>query len=78
VLSGRRNHLQAFLRSEGIETLIHYPIPIPRQPALQSEGPAQCPQADRVSAQVLSLPLYPSMPESDVDRVVEALRRFQG
>ena len=76
VLSGQRDRVQAFLRGEGIETLIHYPVPIPRQPALLSEGPAQCPQADRVSAQVLSLPLYPSMPESDVDRVVEALRRF--
>jgi dTDP-3-amino-3,4,6-trideoxy-alpha-D-glucose transaminase len=75
VLSVQRDRVQAFLLSEGIETLIHYPIPIPRQPALQSETPAPCPHADRVSAQVLSLPLYPSMPESDVDKVVDALRR---
>ena len=78
VLSGQRDHVQAFLRGEGVETLIHYPVPIPQQPALQSERPASCARADRVSAQVLSLPLYPSMPESDVDRVVEALRRFPG
>lgn len=77
VLAGQRDDLQAWLRSEGIETLIHYPMPIPRQMALQSEGPVQCPEADRVCAQVLSLPLYPSMPDSDVDRVVEVLRRYR-
>ena len=42
----------------GIETLIHFPIPIPRQHGLATEQPAQCPVADRVCAEVFSLPLY--------------------
>ena len=46
--------------AHGIETLIHYPVPIPRQPALASESPAVCPVADRVCAEVLSLPLHPA------------------
>jgi dTDP-4-amino-4,6-dideoxygalactose transaminase len=78
VLSAQRDRLQTYLAGEGIETLIHYPVPIPRQPALQAARPAMCPQADRVCAQILSLPLYPSMPESDIDRVAEALRRYGG
>ena len=76
VLSARRDHLQAWLRERGIETLIHYPVPIPRQPALQTESPAPCPEADRVCAQVCSLPLYPAMPEEDLQIVADAIRCF--
>jgi dTDP-4-amino-4,6-dideoxygalactose transaminase len=76
VLSPRRDDLQASLRAQGIETLIHYPVPIPRQPALEAQAPAACPEADRVCAQVFSLPLYPGMPEEDLQTVAGALRRL--
>jgi dTDP-3-amino-3,4,6-trideoxy-alpha-D-glucose transaminase len=76
VLSPRRDELQAALRAQGIETLIHYPVPIPRQPALHTESPAQCPEADRVCAQVLSLPLYPGLPEDDLKAVAGAIERL--
>jgi dTDP-4-amino-4,6-dideoxygalactose transaminase len=76
VLSAEREHLRARLHEQGIETLIHYPVPIPRQPALQREQPAGCPVADRVCAQVFSLPLYPGTPDADVHTVAEAIRRF--
>jgi dTDP-4-amino-4,6-dideoxygalactose transaminase len=76
VLSPRRDALQSFLRGERIETLIHYPVPIPRQPALQSESPAVCPEADRVCGQVLSLPLYPDIPGEDLRAVADAVRRW--
>ena len=42
-----RDRLQAHLAAAGIETLIHYPVPIPRQPALAAEHPASCPIADQ-------------------------------
>ena len=42
-----RDALQAHLAANGIETLIHYPVPIPRQPALASAMPADCPVAAR-------------------------------
>jgi dTDP-4-amino-4,6-dideoxygalactose transaminase len=74
VLSERRDELRARLSADGIETLIHYPVPIPRQPALASERPAPCPIADRVTRQVFSLPLYPAMADTDVERVADALR----
>ena len=75
VLSERRDHVRARLSAAGIETLIHYPVPIPKQPALASQQPASCPVADRVTSQIFSLPLYPSLAESDVERVADALRR---
>ena len=76
VLSPRRDALQAALRADGIETLIHYPVPIPRQPALQAHSPAVCPEADRVCAQVFSLPMYPGMSEDDLRTVAGAIRRL--
>jgi dTDP-3-amino-3,4,6-trideoxy-alpha-D-glucose transaminase len=75
VLSPARDALRARLDDDGVETLIHFPVPIPRQPALATEDPAVCPVADRVCHQLLSLPLYHDMPHEAVDRVVEAVGR---
>ncbi len=77
VLSERRDDLQRHLRDAGVETLIHYPIPVPRQPAFASVQPAVCPVADRVCAQLLSLPLHPGLPAGEVDAVANALHAFR-
>ncbi len=77
VLTPARDAMQKHLSANGIETLIHFPIPIPRQKALASEQPAQCPVADRVCDEVFSLPLYPSLPDAAVDRVARCDRRFE-
>ncbi len=77
VLSANRADLQTHLRAHGVETLIHYPVPMPRQPAFASAHPAQCPIADRICGQVLSLPLAPSLDERVIDDVVEAVRAWR-
>lgn len=76
ILSAHRDRLQAFLKEQGVETLIHYPVAIPDQPAVRSERPAACPVARRVCGQVLSLPLYPSMDEGELATVAAAIARF--
>jgi dTDP-4-amino-4,6-dideoxygalactose transaminase len=76
VLSRSRGALQAHLKTRGIETLIHYPLPITRQPALASQQPAPCPIADRVCAEVLSLPLHPGMSLQAVADVAAAIHAF--
>ncbi len=73
VLSASRTAIQDRLRNAGIETLIHYPVPIPRQRALAAERPAACPIADRVCAEIFSLPLYPSLSDDAVERVADIL-----
>ena len=73
VRSVARDAVQSCLRSAGIETLIHYPVPIPRQPALAPDQPADCPIANRVCSEILSLPLYPSLPPQAIEQVVDAL-----
>jgi dTDP-3-amino-3,4,6-trideoxy-alpha-D-glucose transaminase len=76
VLTGDRDRFQAHLAALGIETLVHYPVPIPRQPAARSWTPAPCPVADQVCARVVSLPLYPSLAETGQDDVVRAVLSF--
>jgi dTDP-4-amino-4,6-dideoxygalactose transaminase len=68
-----RDTLQLRLASAGVETLVHYPIPISQQPAMAEWAPASCPHAQRAADEVLSLPLYPSMPDRHVDEVAELL-----
>ena len=77
ILTPQRTALQAHLQGRGIETLIHYPIPIPRQPALASQQPSPCAVADRVCAEVLSLPLHPGMSSADVAAVAAAVHAFK-
>ena len=76
--SASRDALQAHLRSHGVETLVHYPLPIPRQRALANYAPASCPVAERVTQEVVSLPLYPSLADEAVDVVVAAVRAAPG
>lgn len=68
-----RAEVQARLAARGIETLVHYPVPIPRQSALAGTDPADCPVAARVCDDVLSLPIYPALTDTDVARVAAGI-----
>jgi dTDP-4-amino-4,6-dideoxygalactose transaminase len=70
-----RRALQASLAASGIETLVHYPVPIPRQPAFEGLTPRDCPIAERVCNEVLSLPLHPGLSEADVELVAASVTR---
>jgi dTDP-4-amino-4,6-dideoxygalactose transaminase len=77
VTSGDRDALQAHLGASGIETLIHYPIPIPRQPALAGYRPDDCPVAAHLCGAILSLPLHPALRDDEVDEIAAAVHAFQ-
>jgi dTDP-3-amino-3,4,6-trideoxy-alpha-D-glucose transaminase len=76
VLSADRDNLQSCLRAAGVQTLVHYPVPIPRQPAMASAEPAVCSVADRICREVVSLPLYPSLPSGAVEQVARAMKGY--
>jgi len=78
VLAEARDRFQAHMSAAGVETLIHYPVPIPRQPALASTSPAMCPVADRVCSQVVSLPMYPGLSDAAVAAVIDGVSTFKG
>jgi dTDP-4-amino-4,6-dideoxygalactose transaminase len=77
VLTPARAALQAHLATAGVETLIHYPVPIPRQPALAATQPGACPIADNICDEVVSLPMYPSLTDAAVSAVADAATTFQ-
>jgi dTDP-4-amino-4,6-dideoxygalactose transaminase len=73
----QRQALQAKLSEQGIDTVIHYPTPPHLQPAYQDAGLAAgaLPIAERIHAEVLSLPMGPTMTDDDVDAVIAALKK---
>jgi dTDP-4-amino-4,6-dideoxygalactose transaminase len=77
VRSEARRELQSHLAARGIETLIHYPIPITRQPALAAAAPSACPTADRICDEIVSLPLHPALGEDDVRHIAAAVNAFE-
>jgi dTDP-4-amino-4,6-dideoxygalactose transaminase len=77
VRSDARDALRAHLSGRGIDTLIHYPLPITRQPALAGERPVECPIATVACSEVLSLPLHPGLSDRDVNAVSEAIAAFE-
>ncbi|HXU12679.1 MAG TPA: DegT/DnrJ/EryC1/StrS family aminotransferase [Candidatus Binatia bacterium] len=72
-----RDRVRAGLLEQGIETGIHYPIPLHLQPAYAWMGLREgaFPESERAAREVLSLPIHPEMADDQVDRVCEALRK---
>lgn len=70
-----RDQLQARLAARGIGTMIHYPVPPHLQPAYSDLGIAQgsLPIAERIHAEVLSLPMGPTMRDDEVEQVIDAV-----
>ena len=79
VRSSQRDELQAHLRSAGVSALVHYPVPVHLQPAYRGRlrGGDALPVTERASREVLSLPIYPELPENDVRMVVDGIRSFE-
>jgi dTDP-4-amino-4,6-dideoxygalactose transaminase len=75
-----RDELQKHLTAAGIQTGIHYPVPVHLQPAYASLGhrAGDFPVAERQAARVLSLPMFPELTGEQIERVAEAVRAFAG
>lgn len=81
VRSGKREALQKHLRERKVGTLIHYPVPVHRQPAYSGRvetTPAGLPETERLAGQVLSLPIFPELCEADSEKVVAAINQWGG
>ena len=74
----KRDSLQAFLKKKGIETLIHYPIPIPFQKAYRELGYRRedLPSTNQWSRKILSLPFFPEIRGYEMEGVAEGIRSF--
>lgn len=68
-----RDRIQKALSDAGIPTVVHYPIPLNKQPAV-ADVCATLPVGEEIAAQVLSLPMSPNLTETDQNRVLAALK----
>jgi UDP-2-acetamido-2-deoxy-ribo-hexuluronate aminotransferase len=75
LLAEERATLQAQLKEQGIPTAVYYGRPLHLQPAYSNLGykHEDMPVSERVSQQVLSLPMHPYLPDDEIDRIVEAV-----
>jgi dTDP-4-amino-4,6-dideoxygalactose transaminase len=72
-----RDALRQALEKRGIQTGIHYPLPLHRQPAfaqyVSRADAAALPETDAAAASILSLPMYPELRDRDVDDIGGAI-----
>jgi dTDP-3-amino-3,4,6-trideoxy-alpha-D-glucose transaminase len=78
VETGHRDALRAHLAERGIQTGIHYPIPIHLQEAYSDLGlaPGAFPHSERLAGESLSLPMYPELSAAQITTVANAVREF--
>ncbi|MCS6807295.1 MAG: DegT/DnrJ/EryC1/StrS family aminotransferase [Bacteroidota bacterium] len=78
IRTAKRDALQEYLAQQGIGTMIHYPIPPHLQEAYKHQGwkKGQFPIAEEIAETCLSLPLYPGLSDTNVEYVVEHIKRF--
>lgn len=77
VFCQQREALQAHLAAQGIQTLIHYPVPCHKQECYREFNGLEMPVAERLAAEELSLPCHPAMSQGDAEMVIEAINRFR-
>jgi dTDP-4-amino-4,6-dideoxygalactose transaminase len=70
----QRDKLASYLKNKGIETGIHYPVPVHRQPYLMSD--VRLPITEQYVDEILSLPMHPQLSDQDVDYVASEVRNF--
>ena len=75
-----RKELREFLKEKGVGSGIYYPLPAHKQPLYSRRGydNCSCPRAEVAAAQVLSLPVHPSLSIQDLEQIAEAVIAFGG
>ena len=71
--AGNRDDLQAFLKRNGIGSLVHYPVPIHRQPAYAAYATRALPHTEAAAREVLSLPIYPELSDEQARHVAKTV-----
>lgn len=72
-----RDQLARHLESAGIGSLVHYPVPVHKQPAYAGVSRfGNLGESERAAREVLSLPLHGALPDEDADRVIRAVNSF--
>jgi dTDP-4-amino-4,6-dideoxygalactose transaminase len=76
VRTKEREELQAYLTANGVQTLIHYPIPPHKQKAYSELNDLSFPITEQIHNEVLSLPISPVMEQEDVEKVIKIINAY--
>lgn len=77
LLCQQRDALRVHLEQEGVETMIHYPIPPHKQDCYREWNAWSLPLTERISREELSIPCNPTLTSDEVEHIADALNRFQ-
>lgn len=77
ILCERRDELQQYLKENGVETMIHYPIPPHKQACYKEWNGMSLPITERIHRQELSLPCHQTLKKEEADQIVSLLNRFR-
>jgi len=74
----QRDQLQKYLMNQGIQTLIHYPIPIHLQECYQylAYKKGDFPHAEKLAKRILSLPMYPELKNTEITYIINQVNSF--
>jgi len=76
VLCRERNRLQTYLHGNGIETIIHYPIPPHKQRCYKEWNSLSFPITEQIHREELSIPLHPALTAEEVEQIINTLNLF--
>ena len=77
VRSAARDALRAHLETHGVSSAVHYPFPIHRTEAYGPLPEGSLPAAEQLAREICTLPLFPTMSDDDVARVIAAVSSFE-
>lgn len=77
IRSGVRDELQNFLAKEGVQTLIHYPMPPHKQSAYKELNRLHFPKTELLHNEVLSLPISSVLSDMEIEQVIEKVNQFR-
>lgn len=76
ILTKMRDKLQSTLKDKGIETRITFPLPLYNQPIFKKYKKDICPNVEKVSKEILSLPIYPKLSSQEQEYIVKMINDF--
>jgi dTDP-4-amino-4,6-dideoxygalactose transaminase len=72
----QRDRLKRYLAENGIQTMVHYPIPPHKQQTFKNWTPLDLPVTEQIHDEVLSLPLNPILKQYEIDKVIDSINHF--
>lgn len=73
-----RDKLQAFLKENGVDTMVYYPLPLHVQPVFKELGykEGDFPESEKAAKEAISLPMFPELKKEQIEYVVENVVKF--